>query len=224
MQMKKSLGNMIIFFLILLTSLDAQQLARYKLTTNKQEATLYEPLLIHFNAIQMDHSNVMFFFLHPKKSDDYTIALLSKHIEDKGYHDTKALFTYIVFPLRPKKIEIAFDFVVKTASDAGVANAYVEDHDDSVGIDLHATHLPVKPLTLNIKPLQHPVDLVGDFHLESSIDTQQITPYQNVNLRYTLVGVGYKLPKEMLPPLHDVDIFRASHLKQQPIVWIQTDI
>ena len=205
--MKKSLGRVFLILLLLTSSLLAQKLATYELTANKSSAYIKEAVEITFKAHQKDHSHVMFFFLKPKKSNNYKIKFLTKEIDDHSYHNSSAVFKFILFPLVSGKMQIDFDFVVKTASDQAVAKAYVEDHDDSVGIDLHATHISIKPLTLQIKPLKKEIDIIGDFTLQSKIDTTSINQYGSVNLHYFLRGTGYSKLKKMLPNINKVNTF-----------------
>ena len=205
--MKKSLGRVLLLVLFFSTTLLAKELATYKFSANKSSAYVKEAVEITFEAHQKDHSHVMFFFLKPKKSSDYKIEFLTKEIDDHSYHNSSAVFKFVLFPLVSGKIQIDFDFVVKTASDQAVAKAYVEDHDDSVGIDLHATHIPIKPLTLEIKPLQKDVDIVGDFTLQSKIDTTSIDQYKSVNLHYFFRGTGYAKLEKILPDIDDVTTF-----------------
>ncbi len=191
--MKNDLGRAI-FFLLSFLPLAAfgDPLATYELQASNQNPYLKEAVEVTITTRQTDHTHVMFFFVKPKKSDAYKAIFLNKEIQDKGYHDSSAVFRFVIFPLQPKKaLEVKFDFTVKTASDDAVAKAYVEDHDDSVGIDLQATPIAINPLVLEVKPLQKPVSLVGDFTLTPAIDTQTINQYQSVNLRYKLQGKGY---------------------------------
>ena len=205
--MKKSLGRIFLIFLLLTSSLLAKELATYELSADKSSAYVKEAIEITFKAYQKDHSHVMFFFLEPKKSSDYKIEFLTKEIDDHSYHNSSAVFKFVLFPLKNGTIQVDFDFVVKTASDKAVAKAYVEDHDDSVGIDLHATHISIRPLRLQIKPLQHDVDIVGDFTLQSKIDTTTIDQYGSVNLHYFFRGTGYAKLERILPKIDDVTTF-----------------
>lgn len=219
--MKKNLGKNSIFILLLFSSqLLASHLADFTLTANKQSAYVKEPVEITFTASQTDRTNNMFFFLEPQKSDDYEIELLRKDIVDNTTHHNVTTFRYILFPLKSGKIDVAFRFTVKTASDRGVAHAYVEDHDDSVGIRMDATDIPVAPLPLRVKGLEKPVQLVGDFTLKHTIDHTQADAYDTVNLTYTLTGIGYKNTIDnLLRPIKDVTIFSDrddTHLKLTP--------
>lgn len=207
--MKKNPGKYPIFItLFIALQLFAKQPADFSLTANKTTAYVKEAVEITFTATQTDYTNVMFFFLDPEKSDAYEIDLLRKEIVDHSYHHNTTTFTYILFPLKPGKIDVHFDFTVKTASDRGVAQAYVEDHDDSKGIKTDALKIALSPLTLTVKPLEKPVDLVGDFTLDHSLDRSEADAFDTVNLTYTLKGTGYeKGAAALLKPIEGVSIF-----------------
>ena len=204
--MKKSLGSLLVLLFFTL-KLQASPLASYSLKTAKSEVYQKEAVEITFEAHQKDHSHVMFFFLHPKKSKDYRIEFLTKEVDDHSYHNSSALFKFVLFPLKSGSVTVDFDFVVKTATDKAVAKAYVEDHDDSVGIDLKTTQIPIKPLKLQVKALEKPVDLVGDFTLQSHIDKTEIDQYGSVNVHYVLRGTGYSEVTKILPKLNGVNTF-----------------
>ena len=219
--MKKNPGKTIMLALLLWSSqLLASHLADFTLTSNKQSVYVKEPVEITFTATQTDRTNNMFFFLEPQKNDGYEIKLLRKDIVNQSAHHNTTTFRYILFPLKSGKIDVAFRFTVKTASDRGVAHAYVEDHDDSVGIHMDATQIAVAPLSLAVKGLKEPVDLVGDFTLKHMIDHTETDAYDTVNLTYTLTGIGYKNTlRHLLRPIEDVTIFSDrddTHLKLTP--------
>lgn len=207
MQMKKNLGKIFLLLILLNITLFAQQRAIYKLTSNKPDAYVKEPIEITFTAKQKEHNNMMFFFVHPKKSDDYTITLLGKETKEDSAHNSIATFTYVLFPIKSKKIDVAFDFYVKSSSARALAQAYIADHDEGKGIKGDITTIPVKPLTINIKALPHAVDLIGDFKLESTIDKKEINQYDNINLHYKLYGEGYLNDISFLKKIPDVEIF-----------------
>ena len=205
--MKKNLGKIFFIFVLLHTTTYAKELASYELYTNKQNAFVKEPIEVTFTAKQKNHTNVMFFFLKPKTSDDYQIKLFTKEIHDKNHHDSSVVFKYILFPLKEKEINIDFDFTVKTASDKGVAHAFETDHDEGIGVEGDLFHIRIKPLVLKIKKLSHHVDLIGDFRLLEKIDSQEINQYENTNLHYTLYGTGYTNKIDFINNIDAVSLF-----------------
>lgn len=209
--MKKSLGKLITL-LLLQTILHANPLASYKLYSNKTEASLKEPIEIKFIAKQKDHTDNMFFLLEPKKSPDYDIKLLEKVSNDKRDHNSETTFVYVLFPLKAKKIEVNFNFIVQTASDKALKQSYVDDHDGGKAVQMKNTKVKVEPLHINIKEIPQDVDLVGEFTLESICDKAKIAEYDNVNIIYTLKGTGYKIDKTaLLKDIANVHQFSDVH-------------
>ncbi len=191
--MKNTLGKITLLIILFCVSLFGNtQLATYKLQTNKKSVHIKEPLLLTFTAKQKDHNDNMFFEFTIQKSPDYEVKLLHKTIHDNSFHNTTTIFQYVLFALKEKTLHIKFNFIIRTASDKAVKQSYVDDHDNSVGISTSNTKVVLKPLTIKVKKLLQPVDLVGDFTLHSKIDTTQINQYGAVNLHYILSGTGYK--------------------------------
>ena len=191
-QMKKSLGRIIILFLLLINCTYATELAKYKLYANKTSAYTKEAVIITFKTEQKDYTDNMMFSLKAEPNSDYKIILLNKEVDDKRKHHASATFSYLLFGLREKEISVHFDFIIRTASDAAVTHSFVDDHDDSIATQTHDTHITVKPLKLLIKKLAHTVDLVGDFTLDTKMSEKNINQYESVNIVYTLQGKGYE--------------------------------
>jgi hypothetical protein len=213
--MKKNLGNIVLLFFILQTVLFAQQLVDYKIHASKTNAFVKEPITITFKVHQKNHTNVMFFFVEPRKSDDYKIILLTKELHDTKHHDSTEIFKYILFPLKAKNINVNFDFTVKSSNDQSLRQAYVTDHDESSGIGGKIYHIKTDSLSLKIKPLAHAVDLIGDFRLVSTIDNKNIKQYENVNLHYKLFGNGFANKLKLLHKIKNVNLF--SDTKEQAL-------
>ena len=210
--MKKNLGKIGLFILLLQTMLFGNQLATYKLSTNKQSVMLKEPIIITFTVEQKDKTDNMFFLLTPKKSKDYEIKLLKSLTNDIQKHHAKAVFTYILFPLSVKKIVVNFNFILQTASDAALAQSYVDDHDGGKAIQKVSHHIFLKPLTIAVKKLPKNIDFFGDFTLKAKLDTTKVSAYEDVNLMYTLQGQGYKNEKKsLLPKIEEVSTFNDAH-------------
>jgi len=208
--MKNHLGKILIIYLFLTSFLFGSSLATYKLTANKKEAMLYEPINIKFEAKQIDNTDNMFFLLKPKNSEDYEIHLLKKIIDDSKKHNTSTTFLYVLFPKKAKKILVSFDFFIQTASDSAIAQSYVDDHDDSIAIQTKTTKIQLKPIAINVKQYNKKIDLVGDFLLTSNCNPKKIKQFDDVNLVYTLKGIGYKIKKQdILPDIQGVNKFFA---------------
>ncbi|WP_457744347.1 hypothetical protein [Sulfurimonas sp.] len=211
--MKKNLGKIVLFVLLLFLPLHAEKLASYTMTMSKKEAFVKEAVEIIFQAKQKNHATHMLFFLKPKKSNDYKIYLLEKETKELSYHNSMTTFRYILFPLKAKKITVAFNFTIKTASDQAVKQAYIADHDDSIAINMNKKNIAITPLILQAKKLKKDVDLVGDYTLHTKIDKQTINQYESVNLFYRLQGEGYnEVNLTLLPKIpHITQFFETDH-------------
>ena len=201
--MKKSPGKILVLLMLLFSGSFAAPLADYSLKADKREVFEREAVVVTFTARQLDHTDNMMFLLKPRTSSDYKIVLLNKAIDDKKYHDSKTVFTYVLFPLHPGTIRVGFDFTVQTASDKAIAQSYVDDHDDSIAIQTTNTRVDVPPLSIRVKAFDRNVDLVGDFRLEEKINKTQISRYESVSLVYTLSGTGYG--DASVQPLHSLE-------------------
>lgn len=194
--MKYTLGNILLLLLFCNSYLLADStLASYTLKANKTTAVIKEPVVITFTAKQKDHRDHMFFALEPKRNKEYSIVLLNKKVDDSRYHDSSATFTYLLFPLSEKDLHVHFNLTIKTASDKAIKQSYVDDHDDSIAISTYDTKVKMQAVYIHMKPLKHPVDLVGDFRLSESIDKTEISQFENLNVHYLLIGKGYKAEK-----------------------------
>jgi len=209
--MKKNLGNLLLF-LLLSSFLQANTLATYKLFAKKTDAYVKEPIEITFIARQKDHANNMFFLLEPKKNPDYEIKLLKK-ITNNNKHDSLVTFSYVLFPLKAKKINLNFDFIIQTVSDQALAQSSIDDHDGSKAVQIdNSTKIHIKPLIINIKKIPQDVDFIGDFTLQSQCSSKKITQYDDANIIYTVQGVGYKNDtNNILNTLSNVNQFSDMH-------------
>jgi len=190
--MNKNLGKIFLLLLIPLVLFSNTKQAEFSLSSNKKSAYIKEAVEITFVAKQLDHTYVMFFFLEPKSSADYEITLLNKKTTELGYHNYTTTFTYLLFPLKKKKISVDFNFIIKVASDEAVAQVFQGSRDNTKWIETIDTNVPLDPITLNVKELKQKVDLVGEFKLTSKLLKNEITEYDSANISYKLIGTGYK--------------------------------
>ena len=203
-QMKNTLGKILFLWLISSTYIYAQEnpLAVFELTTNKTDPYIKEAVEITFKARQKDHEDVMFFFVTPKKSDNYKIVLLNKDAKDIAYHDKESIFSYLLFPLKSGDIDVKFNFTIKVASDEAVAQVYRGSRDNVKWIETTNTKVDIEPLKLHVKLLKHDVDLVGDFKLSSKIQKTKVSAYESTNIKYFLEGIGYD--EFTIKPIDDI--------------------
>jgi len=209
-QMKSTLGKFFIIFMAFTYALNANtKQATFELTAQKKSLVVKEALEVKFVTHQSNHDDVMFFFLEPKKSDDYKIILLNKVAKDLAYHDKEAIFTYLVFPLKSGEISVDFKFTIKVASDEAVAQVYQGSRDNVKWIETINTDVFLEPIKLEVKELDQKVDLVGDFTLSATLAKENIFAYESANISYTLNGTGFNnFSFEPIEALKNVELFK----------------
>jgi len=210
--MNKHLGNILLLLILPVILFATNKQAEFSLSTNKTSAYVKEAVEITFVAKQLEHNDVMFFFLEPKKSDDYEIKLLNKKTTELSYHNYTTTFTYLLFPLKEKKISVDFDFTIKVASDEAVAQVFQGSRDNTKWIETIDTDVAITPINIDVKKLAHNVDLVGDFTLSSKLLKNKITEYDAANISYKLLGTGYKNKHlTMLDKIKNTTLFSQHH-------------
>jgi len=210
--MKKNLGKLFLLLFLPVLLFGQKELAIHTLSANKETAYVKEAIEITFTAVQKDHEDVMFFFLEPKKSSDFEITLLNKATKKVGYHNYTTTFTYLLFPLEAGKVEVDFDYTIKTASDDAVAQVYIGSRDNVKWIETVDTIMPIQTIAFDIKPLADDIELVGDFKLKTVLKSSTIDQFSTAQIVYTLNGVGY-VDKEFAPlkKIPNVTIFEDTH-------------
>lgn len=202
--MKQTLGKLFFSFLLFFTlPLSASPLCDYNLKVSNYTPFVKESVEIVFEAVQKDHSAVMFFDLHVPKSDHFELHLIEKLEDKKSYHDNKTTYTYILYPLKDGEIKVGFDFKVSLASDESIEKFYTGNRDVINPMATKEVKIDINPMTLQVKALEKKVDLVGDFSLSFAIDKKEAQAYEQVNAQYQLSGQGYIPEIEAL--LHSID-------------------
>ena len=217
MSMKNIHGKLLLFLLLIVVELSAKEspYCRYKISSSKESAVVYEAVNISFVTRQKIHNEVMFFDFKPLPSDAYEIISIKEKRSEFNYHDAKKEFEFLVIPKRAGVIKVAFDFRIRRASDDAVAQAYRGSRDNVKSIPTIKVHIDTPTVLLNVKKLSKSVDAVGDFSFKLKMDkTTHINSYDRLNLVYTLKGTGY-LDKDFEPikEIEGVSIFRGTKIK-----------
>lgn len=193
--MKRNLGRDVVWLLLFTLSymplLAENKLCDYQIHVSNKTPYIKEAVEITFEAKQVDPSEVMFFELSIPKSDTYEIIFIEKLDDQKGYHDSKATYKYLLFPLRSGTISVAFDFSVSTASDESVEKFYTGNRNEIRPLQKKQYTIDVNPLSFEVKALDEKVDFVGDFTLNASEIKTSLEPYEQLNVAYTLEGKGH---------------------------------
>ncbi len=211
--MNNALGKILIIISMQLYLFAYNDLANYTLTASSYDVYEKEAIEIRFRAKQLQHDYEMFFFLEVNEAQNYKIIYLDKKTKELGYHDRETTFRYLVFPLKSGKLEIGFDFIIKTASDEAIAQVYRGSRDNVKLIETINTEIDLAPLILNVKALKSGIDLVGDFKLTQKLKEDEIDAYKSANISYTLEGIGYDdIGIAPINKIDGVEIFEEQNL------------
>ncbi|WP_456323906.1 hypothetical protein [Hydrogenimonas sp.] len=188
--MKKNPGSLWLLILLLPLWLHAAADYRYSLEVDKESLYAKEPLLLRFTVWQTDPSKMMFFSFKPLDRSDFFIKRIDKVVENTSRR-RKAIFTYLLYPLKSGTLTLHFDLVVKRTNEARIALSTTGGRYNVKDVETEDSHENVEPKTIYVKPLPAPVDLVGDFTLITETDRQRSEAYKPVYMTIRLKGRGF---------------------------------
>jgi len=198
--MKKNLGS---FLLLLFTlSLSASSLCEHTFQVSNKTPYLKEGVEIFFQAKQKDKSAVMFFDLDAQKNPDFELHFIKKEEDQSRHHDKRVRYKYLLYPLKEGNITLTFDFKVSLASDKSTEEFASGSRDVIKPMLTDETKIDLKPLVFDVKGVKKDVDLIGDYTLEHTLTSQEISPYEQANMTYTIKGTGY--PSKLTSLLPDI--------------------
>ncbi len=188
-------------------SLSAADDYTWQMKVSKTEAYVKEPIVLTFSVEQTDRSKVMFFDFNPLEEGKWKAIRLDKKIDD-AYHHRKAVFTYLLFPLKSGALTLRFDLLVKRTNDEAIAQSTTGGRYNVRDVKTWDRHDVIPSRTFHIDPLPGRVDLVGDFTMQERLDRHETEAFHPVYLTIKLQGVGSPPPKDPLPiHIDGVEIF-----------------
>lgn len=199
--MKKSLGSL---FLLLWVSLLFGEDFTYKFTVDKKAPYVKEAVVMTLDIEQPDSDKVLLFEFTPKPSELYAFHRLDTKEVD-AYSGAKIHYLYLIYLLRPGKIEIAFDLIKKETTKENLAYSISGDRDNVKGLSTIDTPVELPPLVLQVKPLPEGAQLVGDFTLTYQVKKTEAERYEPLPVSVNIKGMGYppllkqvfQVPKEV---------------------------
>lgn len=195
--MKNNLGNILLFILSFIM-LQAEDF-NYSFKADNHTPYVKEAVILTLDFQQTNPDIVLFFNFSIKKSQDYVFQRLDT-LETDMYHNTKAEYKYLLYPLKSGEIKIEFNLLKKVTNDESVAYSFSGDRDNTKILVTTDTNIPLTPLSLHVKPLPKDTALVGDFNLTYSIKKHKATAYEPLPFQVTIKGLGYPpLLKHLLP-------------------------
>ncbi len=192
---------------IFAVSLSAADDYTWHMEVSKTEAYVKEPIVLTFSVEQTDRSQVMFFDFKPLEEGKWRAIRLDKKIDD-AYHHRKAVFTYLLFPLKSGELRLRFDLLVKRTNDEAIAQSTTGGRYNVRDVKTWDRHDAIASRVFHIDPLPGKFDLVGDFRLKERIDRHETEAFHPIYLTIELQGIGYP-PREDPLPIHidGVEIF-----------------
>ena len=179
----------------------------YQFSLSKTDPYVKEAVIMKLDLVQTDHSKVILFKFTPRQSDAYIFHRIGVKEED-AYHAAKIHYTYLIYPLKPGKVELHFDLLEMVTTDEKVAYSFSGDRDNVRSLNKTDIPIDLPPLTLQVKPIPKGTDLVGNFTLDYTFKKEQAEAYEPIPLSITIKGDGFPpLLKHILPKQQGVTLF-----------------
>lgn len=121
-------------------------------------------------------------------------------------------------PLRTGDITVSFTFTKRVTDDEKVRYFSSGDRDDFKKLDTKNYPMVLPPLKLHIKALPKETQLVGDFHLDYTVNTHQAKAYAPISMQVILKGKGYPPHiKDLIPTSKHYTLFgETPQIKTSP--------
>ena len=203
--MRRSLSLALV--LLLTTLLWADKEFDASLSVSTHQPVVWQPVILKLLIRHSPSDKILQFDFHPHSTAQNKVKFLesSEKKDISGYDQT--IFTYALFPLKKGKITLQFQYIVKEATQAEVKKFVTGSADELTYLRTTNKRIKLKPITLDVAPLDIGTKLVGDFTLRHAIDKHVIQPDEQVNITYTLEGRGYKPQIKELLKIADVSAF-----------------
>ncbi|WP_201352848.1 BatD family protein [Hydrogenimonas urashimensis] len=166
---------------------------RYTLTLDKSRAMVKTPMILTVDIEQTDPSKVLFFDFEPSGNGRFLFHRLDKKVNDDMHH-RRERFDYLVYGLQSGEWSIGGRIRVQRTNEERIVDSTIVDQFNARTLQSEESLEPVTPVKVTIDPLPVPADLVGDFHLESSLDRRQTEAFRPIHLSLHLKGVGFPPP------------------------------
>ncbi|MEO1953437.1 MAG: hypothetical protein ABGW74_01890 [Campylobacterales bacterium] len=195
--MKINHGSIIILFLSLITMLNAEDFT-YKIYVDKKEPFIKEVVVLKVDFQQTNPDIVLMFDFKIKKSKNYYFQRIDAS-ESDVYHNTKASYTYLIYPLKAGNLNIEFKLRKKVTTDESVAYSFSGDRDNVKGLVTTDSDIKLASLKLLVKKLPPNTSLVGEFKLDYKIQKHTAYAYEPIHFQVSIDGIGYPPEFKIFP-------------------------
>jgi hypothetical protein len=193
--LKLTRPKIFLIFFLFLQLLHAKDID-YSFKLSNSTPYLREAVLLEVNLSQVNHDIVLLVNFTLKTSEDYEFHQISLD-EEHEYHALKHHYIYLIYPKKSGEISLGFTLIKSLTDDEKVSYAMSGDRDNVKGLEKTEVAVPIKPLTLKVKPLPQPADLVGDFTLTHKLDKKRTKAFEPIYLNVKLKGTGLLNPFEL---------------------------
>ncbi|MCB4766335.1 MAG: hypothetical protein LGB66_03980 [Sulfurovum sp.] len=187
--MRYNLGSLLFLLIFFVTLLNAEDF-NFTPHANLTSPYVKEPVVLSIDLNQTNHNIVLFFNFDLKPSSEYIFKRIDSK-ETDNYHNTKAHYLYLVYPMKSGKIELHFNLIKRVTNDESIAYSFSGDRDNTKTLETCNTQISLPPLTLYVKPLPPKTLLVGDFTLSYDLGKTHAKAYEPIPFQVILKGNGY---------------------------------
>jgi hypothetical protein len=209
--MKKHLGSLLFF--LLFSTLSASELYDVDVKVSNPTPFVKEAVSISVSLRQKDKSHIMYFDLKAIKNPDFLLIFEGEKSLNNNSYNKKVRYNYRLYPLKEGHITLNFTLKINLVTEGDLDKFISGNRNVIKPLESKEYHDNLAPIMIDVKPLKHPVTLVGDFKLNMQQEKQKVAAYEQVNVSYTLKGEGYNPNiKSLLPKIKGVESFmEVSH-------------
>lgn len=185
--MKKSLGKLVLLFVVLL---QIQLLAsQYEWTahTNKTEAKIDEAIYLSYSCEFSDRARLYVIDFNPvTTNENYTIKLLSEseHIVDNRRVNS---YEFVAFVHKAGQMAFEFDVAMKKTNEDSIQNSVLGR--DNGEYEEYAIRL-IRQKTLSVNILEMQSKFVGKMQMNIKADTPTTQSYEPFHFEVSINGIG----------------------------------
>jgi len=204
-------SNLLILLSIPFILLHAEDF-NHKITVDNQNPYIKEPILLTIEINQTNPQKVLFFNFDLAKSPNYTFQRVEAKEEGK-HHYAHVKYSYLIYPLKLGKIEIALKLQKRVTTDDSIAYSYSGDRDNVRDLVTTDSNIALPHIALEVKETPTNAKLIGNFKLEYQIIKHKAKVYQAIPFELTIKGTGYPpLLENIIPTEHNFTLFKEKPL------------
>jgi len=164
----------------------AQNGYRLEMIPSTRRVYVGQPLVLNVVFFEPRNSQVTQAQYVPPKFDGFFVKSDNQEQLQQDAQGTSHIFTYILTPQKEGNFTITAPQIklgIRTFSGARDPWGFFNN-------DVRWQALQASPVTIHVRPVPSPVDLVGDFKMNATVDSSQVPADKPVNYTLTIEGTG----------------------------------